>query len=113
MVPIKRKIMEYASYKADLAIREGIVKPEKTCMFCGDNKSKIHGHHPDYRHPLELVWLCPKCHFRLHYGHFQVLPPSHFQSEVEKKHLYELVEEEVNSRLRCRGICKGNMIPLM
>jgi hypothetical protein len=28
----------------------------------------IHGHHRDYRKPLFIVWLCPKCHGAEHAG---------------------------------------------
>jgi hypothetical protein len=35
-----------------------------SCLFCGSDK--VHGHHRDYSKPLEVIWLCAKCHFRLH-----------------------------------------------
>lgn len=41
-----------------------IVRPDK-CSKCED-KGIIHGHHPDYGKPLEVVWLCAKCHQRHH-----------------------------------------------
>ena len=41
-----------------------ITRPE-TCSYC-----KIdcipHGHHHDYSKPLDVVWLCRKCHNELH-----------------------------------------------
>lgn len=45
------------------AIRDGRLKREP-CYFCGDGR--VHAHHHDYAKPLTVVWLCPKCHHRLH-----------------------------------------------
>ncbi len=45
------------------AVRDGrLIK--LPCEFCGDEK--VHGHHKDYSKPLEVIWLCAKCHNRLH-----------------------------------------------
>lgn len=45
------------------AIRDGRLEKEP-CLFCGD--VEVHGHHRDYSKPLDVVWLCPRCHHRLH-----------------------------------------------
>lgn len=45
------------------AIRDGRLTKEP-CLFCG--AGKVHAHHRDYTKPLEVIWLCPKCHHRLH-----------------------------------------------
>ena len=42
------------------AIKRGRLK-RKACVSCGTNKD-IHAHHKDYSKPLEVVWLCAKCH---------------------------------------------------
>jgi hypothetical protein len=34
------------------------------CSVCGDPKS--HGHHANYRRPLDVVWLCSKHHLEEH-----------------------------------------------
>ena len=47
------------------ALRHGLLKKPKTCSLCGDS-GKIHGHHPDYKKPLDVVWLCATCHMREH-----------------------------------------------
>jgi hypothetical protein len=45
------------------ALRSGKIKKEK-CKKCGDEKS--HGHHYDYCKPLNVMWLCRRCHDILH-----------------------------------------------
>lgn len=45
------------------AVRDGRLFKEP-CLFCGDDR--VHGHHRDYTKPLDVIWLCAKCHRRLH-----------------------------------------------
>lgn len=45
------------------AIRDGKVE-KAPCLFCG--REDVHAHHRDYAKPLDVIWLCPKCHHRLH-----------------------------------------------
>ncbi len=42
-----------------------IVKPG-VCSDCGSatERMELHGHHEDYSKPLEVAWLCRKCHNR-------------------------------------------------
>lgn len=43
------------------AVKTGkIIKP-KICPVC-DNFGFIHSHHKDYSKPLEIEWMCSKCH---------------------------------------------------
>ena len=42
-----------------------VLKLEKgICEVCGSKN--VHGHHPDYSKPVEVVWLCPLHHAQLH-----------------------------------------------
>ena len=36
----------------------------KACTECDSQQSEMH--HEDYSKPLEVTWLCRKCHLRLH-----------------------------------------------
>lgn len=59
--PEKRK----AHIAVGNAVRDGkLVKPD-SCPKCG-RESRIIGHHSDYSKPLEVEWMCNKCHHSLH-----------------------------------------------
>lgn len=50
------------------ALRSGsLVKPEQ-CSECERSapEYKIVGHHTDYTKPLEVEWVCERCHARAH-----------------------------------------------
>lgn len=60
----KYKVDEYkakAHNRVNNAIKAGrLLKPE-ICSRCNEI-GNIHGHHADYSKPLEVEWLCTKCH---------------------------------------------------
>lgn len=58
--------MRYAAHViTGNAIRDGKLTPWKICSIC-DSTHKIEGHHDDYTKPLEVRWLCEKCHKNWH-----------------------------------------------
>jgi hypothetical protein len=67
------KAIGAAQNKVEKAILHGrLVRPRK-CMRCGeeplpmkDGRPNIQAHHPDYSKPLEVLWLCQKCHHQEH-----------------------------------------------
>lgn len=46
------------------ALRDGRLT-KGDCHFCGTDQD-IEGHHNDYSKPLDVVWLCKRCHRKLH-----------------------------------------------
>lgn len=47
------------------AVKSGRVQKPEVCDNCGAS-GKIHGHHPDYSKPLDVMWLCNPCHRDVH-----------------------------------------------
>lgn len=47
-------------------IRSGKVIRPSECSSCKVKLGRIEGHHEAYTKPLEVVWLCCKCHRALH-----------------------------------------------
>lgn len=55
------------AYRAQTAVSNAVRDRrlfKEPCALCGDET--VHAHHKDYSKPLEVIWLCPKCHHRLH-----------------------------------------------
>lgn len=44
------------------AIRKGQLTRPTECSRCGITDPKINGHHHDYTKPLDVEWLCYRCH---------------------------------------------------
>jgi len=47
------------------ALRKGILVRPSKCQRC-NKRRKVHAHHDDYTKPLDVNWLCSRCHGRLH-----------------------------------------------
>ena len=61
-----------AIHLVEKALKKGILIRPSVCQVCKkpstlqNGRSGIEGHHEDYRKPLDVMWLCQKCHFTLH-----------------------------------------------
>jgi len=48
-----------------MALRHGIITYPGNCQHC-QQSARVEAHHADYSRPLEVVWLCRKCHGQTH-----------------------------------------------
>ena len=55
----KNPLKIWARQQVYNALRRGEIKKEP-CSKCGADKA--HAHHGDYTKPLDIEWLCAKCH---------------------------------------------------
>lgn len=51
-----------AEQKANKAYKRGDIEKPHACNRCGVSGVRIEKHHEDYSKPLEVEWLCTKCH---------------------------------------------------
>lgn len=56
------------------AVRDGKIVKASRCEVCGSD-SALTGHHDDYDLPLEVRWLCAKCHIAWHKENGEGLNP--------------------------------------
>lgn len=52
-----------AKHKVFIEKRAGRIKNEP-CIICGNGNTQAH--HENYSKPLEIVWLCKRCHTQRH-----------------------------------------------
>lgn len=51
-----------AKTKANQAVKAGVLKQPKKCEDCKKPTKDLIKHHEDYTKPLEINWVCRKCH---------------------------------------------------
>ena len=64
---VKYKEKNPKRYYAAKAVRNSIKNKSLTklpCFVCGN--TNVHGHHPNYDAPLDVIWLCTKHHAEIH-----------------------------------------------
>lgn len=54
-----------ARNKVQYALRSGKMLRGTECFFCSSAEN-LQAHHHDYSKPLDVFWLCSKCHGKLH-----------------------------------------------
>lgn len=90
------KADERAHDVVEKAIKRGILVPSSTCEVCGtgdyrykDGRTGIQAHHCNYNKPLEVMWLCQKCHHKWHKEN-QAIPLKEAQGAEEVNRLFSI-----------------------
>jgi hypothetical protein len=92
----------YARKVFHKALQAGkIVRPE-ACSRCGDKpgrsrygRSRIHAHHHDYSKPLDVEWLCARCHDIVHprsVSHLKHLKPKTKLNEAQVREIKQMLQ---------------------
>ena len=69
---------DHAQNMTEYAIRKDLIQKKDKCEACGDagnfkdGRTKIQAHHCDYNKPLEVMWLCQRCHHEWHKTHIAI-----------------------------------------
>jgi len=66
-VASKNKAKVKAALMVNYEIRKGRIKRPSECSNC-NKPCKPDAHHDDYNKPLEVSWLCRRCHLIHHHG---------------------------------------------
>lgn len=63
---------DHAQNMVEYAVRKGLIEKRTSCEACRteylfkDGRTGVQAHHDDYNKPLEVRWLCQKCHHAWH-----------------------------------------------
>jgi len=63
---IKTSVKNHAVVLLNKEVKAGRIARPEECSDCSATQNKIHGHHDDYSKPLDVRWLCPRCHKKWH-----------------------------------------------
>ena len=66
MSSLSRSVKTAAHVRLNKAIKDGLVCKPSSCSICNKTPKKLNGHHDDYAYPLDVRWMCTKCHLSWH-----------------------------------------------
>jgi len=53
-------------YQLRNAVKLGVITRPNVCSVCGVHSDQIEAHHSDYSKPLDVIWVCKECHWKIH-----------------------------------------------
>jgi hypothetical protein len=85
----KYRILGFAHHKVKYALETGKMEKSYDCEMCKTKGTYTVGHHFDYNKPLEVIWVCRKCHKKIHSTY-----PDYCKVE------------NCSGKYYCKGLCK-------
>ena len=55
-------VKEQARARLHAAVASGLVVKPTACSECQCSTRRIEAHHEDYAKPIDVIWLCSRCH---------------------------------------------------
>ena len=84
------------------AVNEEKISKPKGCQSCG-KEGKTEAHHPNYAFALDVVWLCPECHTKVHPATKK--PDGAALNKVK----YDMTKEQLRKRRKRMGITQREL----
>lgn len=78
---INFKKRTYVRQLTNRAVQKRELIRSRTCELCGKDK-KIEAHHIDYGKPMQVTWVCKKCHIEVHKPQHALNPKNNPQSPM-------------------------------
>lgn len=76
------KAKRHARQAVYFAIEDGeLVRPE-ICEVCDCQHSEMQAHHTNYGDPLNVIWVCPPCHAKIHASKEHALNPANYEQTI-------------------------------
>ena len=91
---MKTSLAKLAQVRVKTAVENGKLFKPDFCQWCERPSSMLHAHHRDYEKPLEIIWLCPPCHAKIH-GHIGNVISSNLR-EIKQKPMTDEVLIKIN-----------------
>lgn len=66
-VAVSSALKRMAHEAVQKAVKRGDLVRSDVCDCCGE-RARVQGHHADYERPLDVRWLCSRCHKNIHFG---------------------------------------------
>ena len=76
-------------------LKNGEITRPEVCTRCS-NKNNIQAHHPNYDMPEYIIWLCRKCHIKIH-------KKSAIQERKRRKELLKMRLGNINHLVNMTG----------
>jgi len=60
-----KKFIKAIHSQVNQAVKDGTLHKAKHCEVCA-SATYLEGHHADYNFPMDVIWVCRKCHRSIH-----------------------------------------------